>query len=309
MKKIKIHERQDLIRLETKDGFTVSALLVTSKYEKRRDIANVPVLLQIHGLLGHFLSRGTPQLLPHALLERGYSSMSINTRLAFAGQITGKGIFDDTVYDIDAALEFLEYEGFKNIFILGYSLGASMVVHWAANRPHKNIKGLILEGVHHAIPDSWRKDLAKWGSSPTYDEIYKRAKKALGKDPKKSPNDETFVVYQSRGPNREPINSEVFTYKTWWFMSGPEATNAMAHKHIDKIKIPVLILRGEGDFLIENWESEALAKILRESGNFHVKIKEIPNAKHDCMENPDEMLKEIVTMFQKFENTSSSGTG
>ncbi|MFC1576220.1 alpha/beta hydrolase [Candidatus Omnitrophota bacterium] len=300
MEETKVYERQDLLRLEAKDGSPIDALLVTSKHEKMRDVIKAPMLLQLHGLLGHFLARGTPRLLPHALLKYGYSSMSINTRLAFAGQITGKGIFDDTIYDIDAAIKFLQYEGFRNIFILGYSLGASMLVNWAAKREHAKVRGLILEGVHHAIPDSQKKDFTKWGSTPSYEEIYEKAKKILGNDPYNSPNDETFVVCQSRGPNHTPSSSEIFTYKTWWFMTGPEAVSARAHQHIDKIKIPVLMLRGEGDFLIEGWEPEALSKILREAGNKHVRVREIKGAKHDCMENPDQMLEEIHTMLSKF---------
>ncbi|MFC1643827.1 alpha/beta hydrolase [Candidatus Omnitrophota bacterium] len=299
MTKVNIHEHQYLIRLKAEDKFPISTLLVTRESHKEERTLNTPVLLQIHGLLGHFLARGTPRLLPHALLEHGYSSMSINTRLAFAGQINGKGVFNDTIKDIDAAVDFLEEQKFKNIYILGYSLGASMLVNWAANRKHKNIKGIILEGAHYSIPDWWKRGLTKWGSSPAYEDIYKKAKDILGKDPYGSANDETFVVYQSRGPSEEPSNSEIFTYKTWWFMAGPEAHNAMAHKHIGKVKFPILMIRGEGDPLVEDWEPPALARIVREAGNKHVKVVPISKARHDCMENADEMVKEIINMMSE----------
>ena len=218
-----IHEKQSLLRFRAADGFLISALLVTNEYKRKDEILHIPVLLQVHGLLGHFLARGTPRLLPHALLAHGFNSLSINTRLASAGQITSQGIFDDTIHDIDAAIELLSQEGFQNIYILGYSLGASMVVHWAANRQHPLVKGLILEGAGFSIPDSRRKRWEKWGSSPTYAEVYARAKALLGADPYHAPDDEVFVVYQSSGPSREPIHSEIYTYKSWWFMFGPEA--------------------------------------------------------------------------------------
>ena len=121
---MKIHERQNLIRFRTRDKFLISSLLVTQEFDRKEEILDIPILLQIHGLLGHFLARGTPRLLPHAIVENGFNAMSMNTRLAHAGQITGQGIFDDTIKDIDAAVEFLTQEGFRNIFILGYSLGA-----------------------------------------------------------------------------------------------------------------------------------------------------------------------------------------
>ena len=300
MTETKIHEQQTLLRFRAEDGFLISALLVTKEYKKKEEILEIPVLLQIHGLLGHFLARGTPRLLPHALLDHGFHSMSINTRLAYAGQMTSRGIFDDTIKDIDAAVHFLTREGFRNIFILGYSLGASMVVHWAANRKHPCVRGLVLEGGHYSIPDALRKRSAKWGSMPTYDEVYEKAQAVLGDDPYNNTNDETLVVYQARGPSREPINNELFTYKTWWFMAGPEAHYAMAYKHIGKINLPILMIRGENDELVEGGDPEALARILREAGNTSVRVRQIPNAGHDCMENPDEMLKEIVYMISTY---------
>ncbi len=301
----KIHQQQELIRFEAADGFPITSLLVTKEHKRRKEIFDVPVLLEVHGLLGHFLARGTPRQLPHALLERGFHSLSINTRLAYAGQIIGNGIFDNTIHDIDAAVEFIEMEGFENIYILGYSLGAAMLVNWAANREHSRIKGIILEGGHYSIPDTWKRNFNKWGSSPSYEDVYIKAKEILGDDPFESLNDETFVAYQSRGPTHEPINSELFTYKTWWFMAGPEANNAMAYKHIGKVKVPILMLRGEEDFLVEDWEPGALAKIAIESGNKNVIVKQIAKARHDCLENTEEMLKEITDMMLEFRGQNS----
>ncbi len=285
------------MRFRTTDGLLIAGLLVTNAYERKEDILHIPVLLEVHGLLGHFLARGTPRLLPHALLARGFNSLSINTRLASAGQITGQGIFDDTINDIDAAIELLVREGFQQIFLLGYSLGASMVVHWAANRQHPLVKGLILEGTAFSLSDSRRKRWEKWGSSPTYAEVYERAKALLGADPYRAPNDEVFVAYQSSGPSCEPIHSEIYTYKTWWFMIGPEAHNAMTHRHIGKVNVPMLMLRGEHDELVEGWEAEALAQIVQEAGRTSVRVRQIPGAGHDCMENSEEMLREIVQMM------------
>jgi pimeloyl-ACP methyl ester carboxylesterase len=297
MSALLVHEKQRLLRFRTADGFLIVGLLVTNEYNRKEEILQIPVLLQVHGLLGHFLARGTPRLLPHALLGHGFNSLSINTRLACAGQMTSQGIFDDTINDIDAAIQLLVQEGFQNIYILGYSLGACMVVHWAAHRRHPLVKGIILEGAGFSLPDSRRKRWGKWGSIPTYAEVYERAKVILGSDPYHAPDDEVFVAYQSSGPSREPIHSEIYTYKTWWHMIGPEALNAMTHRHIAKINVPMLLLRGEHDPLVEGWETEALARIVQEAGRTSVSIRQISGAGHDCMDNPDEMLNEIVRMM------------
>ena len=291
------HPEQQLIRLRADDGFLLTSHIVTKSYGRKEEILEIPIVLEIHGLLGHFLARGTPRLLPYALFERGWSSFSINTRLAFAGQMNGHGIFDDTIKDLDAAVEFLTQEGFTNIFLLGYSLGASMVVHWASKRSHTNVKGLILEGVHYSIPESQRNRLTRLGSDPTYEELCERAKALLGEDPYNSPHDETFVIYKARGPSRQPLHDEIFTYKTWWHMMGPEAHAAMANKHIGRIKFPILMVRGEHDPLIEKWEANALAEIARTEGNSQIAVREIPRAGHDCMENPEAMMREITSIL------------
>ncbi len=291
-----IHPNQRLFRLRAQDGYVVSAHLVLHHDDERTTRHTTPILLEVHGLLGHFLARGTPRQLPQALRDRGIGSFSINTRLAFAGQMTGKGIFDDTIHDIDAAVAFLEQEGFRNIFILGYSLGASMVTYWAGNRSHPHVRGIILEGTHFSLPDTQRKRLEKWGSTPTYEKLYAQAKTLLGDDPANSPHDETVVIYQARGPSRRPHHDEIFTYKTWWHMMGPEAYAAMAHRHIPKIQVPALLLRGDQDPLIEEWEGEALRDIAQEAGNSDVTVRIIPCAGHDCMDNPEAMIQEIASM-------------
>lgn len=289
-----------LLRFRAEDGFLVSALLVTPGDRRRARVRDIPILLQIHGSLGHFLARGTPRQLPHALEERGYSSLSINTRLANAGQMTGQGIFPDTIKDIDAAVSVLVERGFRNIFLLGYSLGGSMLVNWAARRDFSQVRGLVLEGCLYSTPASQRRRFEKWGAQPAYEELYERAKALLGADPYNSEHDETFVVYQSKGPSHAPINDEIFTYKTWWFMEGPEARAAMAHEHIGNIKAPVLLMRGEHDFMVEAWELPALAEILRSSGNEQVRDIEVPGARHDCMENSAVMLDEIVRWLERY---------
>ena len=114
--------QQQLIRFRAADGFLINALLLTGDPTTRPPLRDRPVLLQVHGSLGHFLARGTPRLLPHALDERGLNLLLINTRLAGCGQISGQGIFPDTSKDIEAAVEFLTDAGFEHIFVLGYSL-------------------------------------------------------------------------------------------------------------------------------------------------------------------------------------------
>ena len=67
------------MRFSAADGFVINAYLVTNDRAPAEVVRDTPILIEVHGLLGHFLARGTPRMLPHALLERGFSSFSINT--------------------------------------------------------------------------------------------------------------------------------------------------------------------------------------------------------------------------------------
>ncbi len=77
-------------------------------------------------------------------------------------------------------------------------------------------------------------------------------------------------------------------------MRGPEAYNAMTYKLISKVRAPILFLQGEDDDILEPWESKELANLVREAGNPDIKVKYMPKAKHDCMENPDETVRAIA---------------
>jgi pimeloyl-ACP methyl ester carboxylesterase len=286
--------RKNLISFHTKDGFQLDALLVLRGSDNKEDVLDTPIILLIHGVLGHFLARGTPRLLPTALLENGINSFSVNTRMAFMGQIMGEGIFDDILDDIDSSLDLLRGEGFRKIFILGYSLGANLVAYYASKRADHSISGLILEGCAFSLPDAQRKRWNKWNSVPSYEEVCSKAKEILGQDPYRSSNDQIFIVHRAWGPTFNPFHIEIYTYKTWWFMRGPEAYNAMTYRIISSIKVPILFLQGENDDILESWEAKELARLVSEAGNPDVKVKYIREAKHDCMENPDETVRAIA---------------
>jgi alpha-beta hydrolase superfamily lysophospholipase len=293
------HEHQSLLRYPAPDGFQVNALLVTPEGAALDAVRQTPILIQVHGILGHFLARGTPRRLPHELLARGYSSLSIDTRLAHHGQMNGQGMFEKTVHDLDASVEVLFSEGFRSIFMLGYSLGAAMVVYWAAQRPDAPVRGLVLEGCHYSLPDSRRRRWASYNSVPSPDEIHAEALRVLGPDPAMSKRDRTFVIRRSKGETQQPMHSEIYTYKTYWHMLSPVASGAMAFKHIASVRFPMLFLRGEHDPLVQDGEPEALARLAQSAGNGDVRVQSIPGATHDCLENPEAMLDSVVRFMDR----------
>ena len=163
-------------------------------------------------------------------------------------------------------------------------------------RGQGRVKGVVLEGCPYSIPDANRFRWKKYGSIPSYEEACARAREVLGDDPYNSAEDEIFVAYRCKGPTRQPGDDEIFTYKTWWFLCGPEAYGTMTHRHIGKIALPMVIMRGDADPLVESWVPEALGAIARDAGNGKVRVVTIPGAHHDCMENPEAMVDEIVRL-------------
>ena len=294
-----VPRQRRLLSFEAEDGFIINALLVSGEFNREEDLYDTPIVLLVHGVLGHFLARGTPRLLPNAFVENGFSSFSINTRMAFTGQMFGSAIFDESILDIVAAVDVLVKEGFRKIIILGWSLGANISVYYAVNDPHPNVKGLILEGCSSSLPESNKKRLQKWNSVPSYDHIYEIANKVLKPDPMTSLNDRVFIIYRAWGPTFDPGDVELFTYRTWWFMRSPEAYNAKTNEIIQDVKMPVLFIHGENDYIVGPEEPTSLVKILNDSGNKDVELTFIPDAKHDCMENPNVTIDTLVSWLSK----------
>ena len=295
-----VSRQRRLLSFPAEDGFLINALLVSGEFNREEDLYDVPIVLLVHGVLGHFLARGTPRLLPNALEEHGISSFLINTRMAFTGQMFGGAIFDESIMDIEAAVNVLVKEGFRKIIILGWSLGANISVYYAVNNSNPNVKGLILEGCSSSLPLSNKKRLEKWNSIPSYDHIYDIAKKVLKPDPVTTQNDRVFIIYRAWGPTFDPSDVELFTYRTWWFMRSPEAYNAKSNGIIASVKIPVLFIHGDNDYVVGAKEPESLVDILNSSGNQDVQLTFIPDAKHDCMENPTATVDTLIKWLSNF---------
>ena len=300
----KITKQRNLLTFTTRDGFEINALLITPRFEDESELFETPIIINVHGVLGNFLARGTPQILPPALQAKGLSTLSINTRLGFLGQILGEGIFDKSDQDIEESVKVLVELGFKNIYILGYSLGANLAVYYLTKSRDSNIKGLILEGCSYSLPESQKKRLERNKSIPQYEDIYKRAKQILGPDPRSDINDQVFIVYRAWGDSFNPVDIEMFTYRTWWFMRSPEAVYAKTYDLIDQLNVPILFIHGEIDDVVDPSEPKELMGILENSGNKEVELVYIPDAKHDCMENPEATVEAITGWINRKNNVN-----
>ncbi len=228
-------------------------------------------ILRLHGILGNLLDE-TEHALPHHLAKEGYSSLTMNTLLANLGLFFGFGIFDDAMPQIDAACDFLRKVGFKNIVIAGHGLGGSMAIRYASLRgedsQQSGIRGVIAIATSYSMPETVRRRWDRFGSEPTYDEMYRRAIGIFHAEPGSDPaGDETVVVKRAHGHTTLPEHTEVYTLKTWWALASPEVEGPKTYLHIGKVPVPILLVHGMHDDIIEPREGEDLGVLAGMAGN------------------------------------------
>lgn len=287
---------QELISIPT-DGGNVNAIFYKCKNAPGE---KEPVVIHVHGFLGNFLE-GSQRFLPPILAKAGYSSIAINTRLSNFSLFFGYGIVDSTIPQIDGVVKFLKKQGYDKIVISGYSLGGCIAVRYVSaklgTKEIEPLRGMIAIATPYSMPDSIRKRWNKWQSVPSYEQIYEEAKEILGDDPASSPEDRTIIIRRARGDSFSPEHCEIYTYKTWWFLAGPEAVSAKTHKQIENVKVPTLLIQGWDDKVVHPNETHDLSQTATEAGNKDVSAFYL-NAGH-TLEGKEEELGEIIANWMQ----------
>jgi pimeloyl-ACP methyl ester carboxylesterase len=294
---------QELISIPY-DGGKIDALLYRSTAEMQGS-EKEPIVVHIHGFLGNFLD-GSQRFLPPILARAGFSSISVNTRMANFGLFFGYGLLDDTIPQIDRVVIYLKELGYTKIILSGYSLGTSIVLRYASirNDPsiYPSLKGVVSLATPYSMPNSIRRRWDRWGSKPAYQQVYEEAKEILKPDPYHSTEDRTILIYRARGDSYRPEHTEIYTYKTWWFLAGPEAETAQAYKKMERIKIPILLIQGWYDDVVNPQECYDLARVALNAGNEDVSALYV-NAGH-TFEGKEEELGDIIIRWlnRRFRN-------
>ncbi len=272
-----------LVTLTAADGELHDALLEIDERAARvreRVSGRRTAVLHCHGVMGNFLV-GTLRFLPGPLARAGFPVLVLETRMSNVGQLFGQAILSDAMLDIDAGVEFLADEGFDHIILSGYSSGAVIAARYASLRHLTNLRGLVGIGTPWGLPQSMEGRSLKYGSDPAFDDVVFRIRRAIGGDPRDPTKDRLFTIERSRGPTRQPHDSEVYTYRTWWESRGPNATAAMTFRQIGGVWAPILLVQGDDDEIVDLEETEGLAAVARRSGNLDVEIAVIPGARHE----------------------------
>jgi dipeptidyl aminopeptidase/acylaminoacyl peptidase len=290
-----------LVTLTAEDGEVHDALFEIDDRAARareRRTGRRTALVHIHGIMGNFLV-GTLRFFPAPVARAGFPVLVIETRMANVGQLFGQAIFEDAIRDIKAAVRWLRGQGFDSIVLSGYSSGATLATRFAATHHVPDLRGLVCLGNPWGLPQSMQRRSERYGATPDYAELVQIVRRAIGANPDAPQDDRLFVVEQSRGPSPRPVDSEVYTYRTWWHSRGPAATPAMAFRQIGQVWAPVLLVQGTSDEVVEFEEAVALAGVARAAGNRDVTVMRIDGAGHSFKGHEIATLDAVISWLRK----------
>jgi dipeptidyl aminopeptidase/acylaminoacyl peptidase len=290
-----------LVSLTADDGEVHDALFEIDERAARgraRASGRRTALVHVHGIMGNFLV-GTLRFFPAPLARAGYPVLVLETRMGNVGQLFGQAIFGDAIRDVDAAVRWLRGEGYDSIVLSGYSSGATLATRYAATHHVPDLRALVCLGNPWGLPQSMKARADQHGAEPSYAELTRTVRRAIGADPGVEGSDRLFVVERSRGPSTRPADGEVYTYRTWWHSRGPSATAAMAFRQIGQVWAPILLVQGTEDQVVAFEEAVALASVARAAGNRDVTVIHIDGAGHAFKNHDIETLDAVISWLRR----------
>lgn len=271
--------RLDPVTVDTEDGQTWDGLVLIPRRGGdpiRRRLA----VIVVHGSVGNYIS-GVPRRVSHGLALAGFTVFSVNTRMANFGAFFGGGLLHRTPLDLDAWVGLARRMGHPRIVLLGYSLGATMVTHYQAQRRPEQVVGLCTLAHPRSLPESLRRRWERFGADPDYATVTRRARAILGESIDDDGGaDEIFIVERASGPTLAPTHSEIWTYRTWWHSRGPEARSAVSADWIGQVGVPLALIQAGDDMIVPPGDGEELAAIARTAGLPDVRLESVPFANH-----------------------------
>jgi pimeloyl-ACP methyl ester carboxylesterase len=187
--------------------------------------------------------------------------------------------------------------------IAGHGLGSCMALRYAAlrNDPGKypDLVGVIAIAAPYSLAETVRRKWERFGSEPSSEEVYRRAKRIFEPEPGTEPaDDEIILVKRAHGTSYRPEDTEIYTLKTWWALAGPRAEGTQNYRNVAHIKVPMLLVYGLHDDIIEYGEFDELARVARDSGNDAVRQFTLA-ADHRIEGKHEELGQGIVNWLNK----------
>jgi pimeloyl-ACP methyl ester carboxylesterase len=197
---------------------------------KRHGKPDIGVVL-VHGVESYWY-RGPPMFLGGLLAEQGYAALGYNG--AHSGESFRSSEFETSVREVGAAVAYMKSRGFRNIFLVGHSLGTPIVQHYQGENPDAAVKAIGLYGPHINIPQITRESLL----GP---ELYEKFRAECRELVAKGKGDEIKLLPYREG--RFIITSA----KTFLSYRDTDTSKAAVEKAIQRIQVPMLIVYDPAD--------------------------------------------------------------
>jgi pimeloyl-ACP methyl ester carboxylesterase len=142
---------EQLVFVRSADDVVNAGAMFIPQKESAKPIA----VLWIHGWGVNFYSPGYVKI-GRALAERGYTCITVNTRMHDLGNILGErggkrirgggywGVASDEVRDIAAWMDFAAAQGFSQVVLVGHSAGWGAVRNYQLDKQDARVVGVVL---------------------------------------------------------------------------------------------------------------------------------------------------------------------
>lgn len=289
----------ELHQIKTRDGLLLEGLFFKPK--KRRKVA----AFYVGGLSSRF--SGNPKrlfALARAFLSNGIAFAAFDHRgsgtINFVRRPEGKksifgGVafecFEDSVYDIEAVIQFLKSKGFRKIYLFGSSTGATKAAYYIWKKKSKGLSGFGLLGAISDIPVQ-EKDLG-----PNYARALRLAEQMVkgGKGswlmPRKYVSGGFWGAARLLSIAKRGRREDTFPYYD-------------AHRHFywaKRVRIPVLVLIGSKDQFADRPVKDILDAFRREVPKRWFSGVILPGAPHSFTGREKELARVLTKWITRVE--------
>ncbi len=269
-----------LVTIHAADGTQHDAILeenARATAERTAVTGRRTAIVHLHGNQGS-LTVGALRFLRQPIASLGIPILTLDTRIGSLAQLFGTAIFPDVLADVRAAVAWLAAEGFDHIVISGYSLGGTAACYVAGEDLGLPLAGVIGLGTAWSLPESSQARMQRCGAAPSYAELVPLCRPYAEVSPA---DDVSLVVHRMYLPDDAPHAAGVYTARTWWHSRGPEATAAMAYRHIGRIKAATLLVQGTADVIVDPGDAHRLAERARAEGHADITVAMLDDQGHD----------------------------
>jgi|SRR5712664_1457041 len=250
------------------------------------------IIISVHGS-GETFHANPNAFLAKGLAEKGYAVLAINTRQS--GPRVNTDNFLEVRRDIEAAVYTARALGYRSLVIQGHSLGNIQVQYYAANNWEPDIKAVVLTGMFGNLP--WKSRHVLVQNEDNWAQLFEVSMKNLreGKTSDVMPVQMNWITGQ-----KVPMTAQHFLTYRWENSSTADGTY-----WIRRIPRPILMVRDDGDTIVQAFEPPMLLSAARSAGSLvpGIKYVNLPNSKRGPAEhyfiNNREALIETVAGWLK----------